>query len=360
MFIQEGKYNTSTAPLQEPFAAMQWIFVKVPLLPVWVCLPTHKPVKEVIETLKTLQRKSGTAFSRATSLTSLGSRLCFGPLFQLSVQRFAFLNVWIIVNPRAIKGGKVHLWNCYDLYHSHVLPTNDINFRTSLSKSQNERDSMCQIRSSLLSLLGCERGWIASPGASRSAERRDTSAMVFEDSLQTSHIRHGPEHAMRHGDAKQSTGRKSQSAAIWNPIWNPRWSRCASCNSAAFSSETLAYKMFLWDQFSNNGPYPPYPPVICLPAWGTNMLKKRQGLCFGSLFQVPVEFPGFLWRHESSKKSIHGCMFQIKTCPNTALTQTHPTHPAPRAERSSERPLKWTSDVPDTSHCCKKTTFTIT
>ena len=49
---------------------------------------------------------------------------------------------------------------------------------------------MCQIRSSLLSLLGCERGWIASPGASRSAERRDTSAMVFEDSLQKSHVRH--------------------------------------------------------------------------------------------------------------------------------------------------------------------------
>ena len=55
---------------------------------------------------------------------------------------------------------------------------------------------MCQIRSSLLSLLGCERGWIASPGASRSAERRDTSAMVFVDSLQTSHIRHGPEQAI--------------------------------------------------------------------------------------------------------------------------------------------------------------------
>ena len=95
------KSNTSTAPLQEPFAAMQWIFVRMPLLPVWASLPTHKPVQQVIETLKTLQRKSGTAFSRATSITSLGSRLCFGPLFQLSVQRFAFLNVWIIVNPRA-------------------------------------------------------------------------------------------------------------------------------------------------------------------------------------------------------------------------------------------------------------------
>ena len=80
---------------------MQWIFVRMPLLPVWACLPTHKPVKQVIDTLKTLQRKSGRAFLRATSITSLGSRLCFGPLFQLSVQRFAFLNMSIIVNPRA-------------------------------------------------------------------------------------------------------------------------------------------------------------------------------------------------------------------------------------------------------------------
>ena len=55
----------------------------------------------------------------------------------------------------------------------------------------------------------------------------------------------------------------------------------------------------------------------------------------------------------------------MAACSNQNMTKYNidanpPSHPAPRAERSSERPLKWTSDVPDTSHCCKKTTVTIT
>ena len=54
-----------------------------------------------------------------------------------------------------------------------------------------------------------QEGWIASPDASRSAERRDTSAMDFEDSLPKSDIRHSPEPAIRHGTAKQSPGRNS-------------------------------------------------------------------------------------------------------------------------------------------------------
>ena len=57
------------------------------------------------------------------------------------------------------------------------------NFEISLSKSLTERDSTYEICSSLLSLLGIEEGWIASPDASRSAERCDTSATDFEDSL---------------------------------------------------------------------------------------------------------------------------------------------------------------------------------
>lgn len=88
------------------------------------------------------------------------------------------------------------------------------NFGISLSKSLTERDSTYEICSSLLSLLGIEEGWIASPDASRSAERRDTSAMDFEDSLPKSDIRHSPEQAIRHGTAKQNPGRNSQSAAM--------------------------------------------------------------------------------------------------------------------------------------------------
>ena len=99
------------------------------------------------------------------------------------------------------------------------------NFGISLSKSLTERDSTYEICSSLLSLLGIEEGWIASPDASRSAERRDTSAtrsaerrdtsaMDFEDSLPKSDIRHSPEHAIRHGTAKQNPGRNSQVAAV--------------------------------------------------------------------------------------------------------------------------------------------------
>ena len=55
-------------------------------------------------------------------VTFLGSRLCFGPLFQVSVQRFAFLSE---NKSCRIIGGKVCLWSCCDLYHSHVLPTNE-------------------------------------------------------------------------------------------------------------------------------------------------------------------------------------------------------------------------------------------
>ena len=40
---------------------------RVPLLPVWVCLPMHKPVKEEIESLKALQRKYGTTQTKSTS-----------------------------------------------------------------------------------------------------------------------------------------------------------------------------------------------------------------------------------------------------------------------------------------------------
>ena len=189
-----------------------------------------------------------------------------------------------------------------------------------------------------------QEGWIASPDASRSAERRDTSAMDFEDSLPKSDIRHSPEQAIRHGTVKQNPGRNSQSAAM-----KPNMCLLQLCR---FFVRDFGLQFILWDQFSDNGPHP---PVICLSAWGTSMLKKRQGLCFGSLFQVPVELPGFLWRDESRKKTIHGSIVQIKTWPNTVLMQTHTTHPAPRAARLSERPLKWTSDVPDTHHCCKKT-----
>ena len=129
--------------------------------------------------------------------------------------------------------------------------------------------------------------------------------------------------------------------------------RCASCNLATFSSETLAYDLCEINSATMDLTHQSSAYLL-----GARTCSKATGLCFGSLFQVPVEFPRFLWRHQSSKKSIHGFMFQIKTWPNTALTQTHPTHPAPRAERSSERPLKWTSDVPHTRHCCKQTTIT--
>ena len=55
-------------------------------------------------------------------VTFLGSRLCFGPLFQVSVQRFAFLRE---NKSCRIRGGKVRLWSCCDLYHGHGLPTNE-------------------------------------------------------------------------------------------------------------------------------------------------------------------------------------------------------------------------------------------
>ena len=55
-------------------------------------------------------------------VTFLGSRLCFGPLFQVSVQRFAFLSE---NKSCRIIGGKVCLWSYCDLSHSHVLPTNE-------------------------------------------------------------------------------------------------------------------------------------------------------------------------------------------------------------------------------------------
>ena len=156
--------------------------------------------------------------------------------------------------------------------------------------------------------LGFERGWIASPGASRSAERRDTSAMVFEDSLQTSHIRHGPEHAMRHGDAKQSTGRKSQSAAIWNPIWNPRWSRCASCNSAAFSSETLAYKMSSLRSIQPQWIIHALPTSHLLTCLGHEHAQKATGPVFWISLPSPCGVPWFpvkTWVKQETNPWLH-------------------------------------------------------
>ena len=134
--------------------------------------------------------------------------------------------------------------------------------------------------------------------------------------------------------------------------WSPT---CASCNSAAFSSETLAYNLYFEINSATMDLTHQSSAYLLGARACSKSIKKRQGLCFGSLFQVPVELPGFLWRDESRMKTIHGSMVQIKTWPNTALMQTHTTHPAPRAERLSERPLKWTSDVPDTHHCCKNT-----
>ena len=168
-----------------------------------------------------------------------------------------------------------------------------------------------------------EEGWIASPDASRSAERRDTSAMDFEDSLPKSDIRHSPEHTIRHGTAKQNPGRNSQVAAV-----KPNMCLLQLCH---FFVIDFGLQFILWDQFSDNGPHP---PVICLSAWGTSMLKKRQGLSLDFFFQVFVELPGFLWRDESSKKTIHGSMVQIKTWPNIALMQGH-TQPTLHLEQSA-------------------------
>ena len=219
------------------------------------------------------------------------------------------------------------------------------NLGTSLSKSLTERDSTYEICSSLLSLLGIFKK-VGSQAQMPPGAQRD--AILLPWTLRI------PCRSLTYDTARN----KRYAMALWNKTlegtpsllqWSPT---CASCKLCRFFVGDFGLQFILWDQFSDNGPHP---PVICLSAWGTSMLKKRQGLCFGSLFQVPVELPGFLWRDESRKKTLHGSMVQIKTWPNTALMQTHTTHPAPRAERLSERPLKWTSDVPDTHHCCRKT-----
>ena len=111
--------QTPKVPLQEHLASMQQIFARVPLLPVWACFPMHKPVKQVIESLKALQRKYGTAQTKSTSslcIFCVQRRLCFGPLFQVSMQRFAFLNMWTS-GPNNCKfsgwnAWRFHLWRC--------------------------------------------------------------------------------------------------------------------------------------------------------------------------------------------------------------------------------------------------------
>ena len=86
--------------MQEQLSAIQWIFVRVPLLPVWVCPPMHKPGQTSDWNFEHSPRKNGTAETKSTSSLCIsacsfsiyGICLCFGPLFQVSMQRFAFLN----------------------------------------------------------------------------------------------------------------------------------------------------------------------------------------------------------------------------------------------------------------------------
>ena len=222
------------------------------------------------------------------------------------------------------------------------------NLGTSLSKSLTERDSTNEICSSLLSLLGIFKK-VGSQAQMPPGAQRDAILLPWTLRIPCRSLTYDTARNKRYGMALRNKALEGTPSLLqWSPT-------CASCNSAAFSSETLAYNLYFEINSATMDLTHCHPPVICLSAWGTSMLKKRQGLCFGSLFQVPVELPGFLWRDESRKKTIHGSMVQIKTWPNTALMQTHTTHPAPRAARLSERPLKWTSDVPDTHHCCKKT-----
>ena len=73
------------------------------------------------------------------------------------------------------------------------------NLGSSLSKSQISNWMWFNVSNLFKSSesAGIWNGWIASPVASRSAERRDTSAMVFEDSLPKSDMPHSPEQAIR-------------------------------------------------------------------------------------------------------------------------------------------------------------------
>ena len=146
-----------------------------------------------------------------------------------------------------------------------------------------------------------QEGWIASPDASRSAERRDTSAMDFEDSLPKSDIRHSPEQAIRHGTAKQNPGRNSQSAAM-----KPNMCLLQLCR---FFVGDFGLQFILWDQFSDNGPHP---PVICLSAWGTSMLKKHQKAT-GPVFWISLPspcgapwFPVKRWVKNENNPWLHG------------------------------------------------------
>ena len=116
---------------------MQQFFAKVPLLPVWACLPKHKPVKQVIESLKALQRKSGTAQAKSTSSFFIFacnlSMQAASALDRFSKSACRDLLSWTcqhLVQTASksckncrLRKEKVHLRNWCDLYHSHVLQT---------------------------------------------------------------------------------------------------------------------------------------------------------------------------------------------------------------------------------------------
>jgi hypothetical protein len=111
------------------------------------------------------------------------------------------------------------------------------NLGTSLSKSLTERDSTYEICSSLLSLLGIfkkvESQAQMPPGAQR-------DAILLPWTLRI------PCRSLTYDTARN----KRYAMALWNKTlegtpsllqWSPT---CASCNSAAFSSETLAYNLY--------------------------------------------------------------------------------------------------------------------
>ena len=127
---------------------------------------------------------------------------------------------WTCDNRNCRIKGKLQLWNCCDLYHSHVLPTKEElrSHSIQISKSQTGCDSTYQICSSLLSLQGFETGGSQAqlpPGAQRDAILLPWSLRIPCRSL-TCHTARSKQYG--HGAAKQSTGRKCQPAAIWNPM----------------------------------------------------------------------------------------------------------------------------------------------
>ena len=111
------------------------------------------------------------------------------------------------------------------------------NLGTSLSKSLTERDSTYEICSSLLSLLGIFKK-VGSQAQMPPGAQRD--AILLPWTLRV------PCRSLTYDTARN----KRYAMALWNKTlegtpsllqWSPT---CASCNSAAFSSETLAYNLY--------------------------------------------------------------------------------------------------------------------